>query len=116
MNFDTIERYKTVQLKRLRIDRNLLRSCLLSLTTLFNKSYGEFSIWPSYPSIPQLPIPYSLGLRGRRDIGAIARACYFERPFLEFSSLIRFASLASAWELYFLRLAVHCPTLDLLFI
>jgi len=34
MNFDIIERYKTIQLKRLRIDCNLLRSCLLSLASL----------------------------------------------------------------------------------
>jgi hypothetical protein len=30
MNFDTIERYKTIQPKRLRIDCNLLRSCPLT--------------------------------------------------------------------------------------
>jgi len=34
MNFDTVERYKTIQVKWLRIDCNLLRSCLLSLTSL----------------------------------------------------------------------------------
>jgi hypothetical protein len=34
MNFDTIERYKRFQLKRLRIDCSWLWSCLLSLTSL----------------------------------------------------------------------------------